>query len=180
MVGRAVGPTQSPEKTLTERRPSSLRDRIDLRVQMQDAVHEFSRLRRDELWHELTRDHPDWPQDRIEAEIDKLQPSYDEYDPVVQMAVVAADHRNPVEVRLRAAGEAAQYVRPKLKSVEVRVGDDDPEVAQRKQELLGRLREYLDAGAGAKRATVIDGTVRPSPPQSGSAEDQELQAPEED
>lgn len=167
-----------PEQTLPARRPSSLKDRIDLRVQMQDAVYEFTRLRREELWRELTEKHQDWDQERVQREVDRLQPEYQEYDPVVQLAIIAADGRSSVDQRISAAGRAAEYVRPKLKSVEVTVGEHDPEVQQQKRELIGRLAEFLNAGAGAKRATVIDVTpnaAAPSPP--SSADEEELERP---
>lgn len=175
MGSQVVRPTQSPEKTSTERRPSSLRDRIDLRVQMQDAVYEFAELRRKELWAEITEKHPAATQQEVQAMVDQAQPAYDEFDPVVAMALVGADHRNPVDLRLAANAKVAEYVRPRLKSIEVRVDTDSAEERERRAELVARLREFLDAGAGAKK--TIEGTVSSPPP---SAQDDELDRPEED
>lgn len=176
MSGGVVRPTQSPEKTVMGRPPSSLRDRIDLRVQMQDEVYEFARMRRQELFDELRAKDQDADDASLWAQVDKLQPAYEEFDPVVAMALVGADHRNDVDVRLAANARVAEYVRPKLKSVEVRVTENDPEQIARRAELMGRLRDFLDAGAGAKR--TIDVTPRPSPP-APSAQDEELERPEE-
>ena len=43
----------------------------------------------------------------------------DEYDPVVAMAAIANDPSTPLPLRLKAHSEVAQYLRPKLKAVEI-------------------------------------------------------------
>jgi len=158
----SLSPTDILATTSRSPRPSSLRDKIELRIAMQDTVEEFVRLRREEVWHQVVEAHQEWDEPRVRREVDRLQPEYREYDPVVHLATMAVDHRNTSELRRQAAAEAAQYVRPKLKSVEMRVEDDSEEGRQQKAALFDQLRGLLDASAAAKRATTID--VTPNPP----------------
>lgn len=141
-------------------RVTDRQEKAQLRAKMQDAVHEFTTLRRQKIWEEVTAREPNWTQAQVQAEVDERQPEFAEFDPVVEMAVVAADYRNPVDVRLRALGESAQYVRPKLKSIEMVVDPLAPEEQAQRTALAERLVALLDAGAAAKRATVVEAQAR--------------------
>lgn len=158
----SLGPNDILATTQRSPRPSSLRDKIELRVAMQDTVDEFVRLRRQELWADLTEQHPEWSQERIQAAVDRAQPEYQEYDPVVHLATMAVDHRNAAELRRQAASNAAEYVRPKLKSVEMRMDVDTSEAREQKSLLFDQLRGLLESAALAKRGATID--VTPNPP----------------
>lgn len=50
----------------------------------------------------------------------RIQEKCPGYDPVVAMAMIATDAENALELRFQAHKEVAQYVTPKLKSVEHR------------------------------------------------------------
>jgi hypothetical protein len=147
----------------TQRRATRVRDKIELRAQMQESVHQHTFMLRERLLPDLRRENPGATEDEIMAMLDKLQPIYEEYDPVVQLAMMAVDHSFSPELRRMAASDAAQYVRPKLKSVELTV-DPNGAAEQEKRALAERLRGLLDAGAAAKRdsGVTIDATARPS------------------
>lgn len=139
------------------RRPSARREKAELRGAMQDEVRRYTHMLRERLLPTIVADHPDWTADQVEAELDFLQPLYDEFDPVIQLALVGANHSNSTEVRLRALSESAQYVRPKLKSIELGTRDDDPEEQAARRELMARMRGLLDVAQDSKR--TIEGAV---------------------
>jgi hypothetical protein len=53
----------------------------------------------------------------IQAHVKKMH-GIDEWDPVMEMAGFAADKMEAKDLRLSAAKEVAQYVRPKLKAIQ--------------------------------------------------------------
>jgi len=56
----------------------------------------------------------------------KLQAMYgDEFDPIMKMAEIASNAENDDALRLSGWKEVAQYVYPKLKSVELTPGTDE-------------------------------------------------------
>lgn len=83
--------------------------------------------------------------------LDGLQPLMEEYDPVIQLVVVAADWENTPELRLRANGLAAEYMHPKLKSIELTTDDDTKDALDQRNEIAGRMVEILEAMAQARR-----------------------------
>lgn len=83
--------------------------------------------------------------------LDGLQPLMEEYDPVIQLVVVAADWENTPELRLRANGLAAEYMHPKLKSIELTTDDDTKASLDQRNEIAGRMVEILEAMAQARR-----------------------------
>lgn len=128
------------------------------------------RERRARLWTELTKLHEDWDQAAIQAQVDVLQPEFTDYNPVVAMAVMSANYEYPAELRGRMAAESAQYLHPKLKSIEMTVDPMSPEQRQRRDELSRRLVGLLDAAAGAKRDTTIEGEARDVTPPPASSD----------
>lgn len=69
------------------------------------------------------------------------------WDPVLQMAVFAADEENEKALRLNAAKEVAQYVKPKLKAIEMSGPDGGPiltEAVGAKQRLAALLGVEYD------------------------------------
>lgn len=122
------------------------RETLDLRAELADVVHEYTSLkRRDQIAHGVA------PHDAVEI--------VEEYDPVVAMALLAVSTKN-VDQALQAHAQVAQYVRPKLKSVEV-IQD-----AAKLQDLAARnakaasIVESINAVARARRlahdAEVLD------------------------
>lgn len=125
----------------TPGRPKGIpnKDKAELRALLQERVHEFTELRakQDE-------------QDGIPPE--QRQQIIDDYDPVVAMAIVAVDRRTTLSDRIRCNAEVAQYVRPKLKSVEVTADPEALETLEERRHLSERLVGLLEAAAAAKRA----------------------------
>lgn len=139
---------------------SKTQEKAELRAMVHEDVLEMTQARRHMIWERITKDQPELTQDQVQALVDLEQPEYQDYDPVVAMAVMSANTSYPVEVRLRAMAESAQYLRPKLKSIEMVVGDS--ETRAEREELASRLVGLLDTAAAAKRGTVIDGSSRPA------------------
>ena len=114
------------------------RDKAELRALIQDRVREFTELRR-------------------QADLDAGLPPADaqeiieDYDPVVHMSLIAVDRREKREIQLRAATEVAQYVRPKLKSVEVTTDPEALETLAERQELSSRLVSLLELAAEGRQ-----------------------------
>ncbi len=138
---------------------SKTQEKAELRSMVHEDVLAMTRARRQTIWERITREQPELTQEQVQSMVDQEQPEYMDYDPVVAMAVMSANTSYPVEVRLRAMAESAQYLRPKLKSIEMVVGDS--ETKAERDELASRLVGLLDAAAAAKRGTVIDGSSRP-------------------
>ena len=63
------------------------------------------------------------PNKNKQALIKLLQSRYPGYHPVMEMADIANDKDNPVELRANMHKEIAMYVEPKRKSVEITDGD---------------------------------------------------------
>lgn len=119
------------------------RDKAELRALIQDRVLEFTEMRR-----------------RIDLEMgvpeEDAQQVIEDYDPVVHMAMVAVDRREKREIQIRCATEVAQYVRPKLKSVEVTTDPEAMETLQERQQLSSRLVALLELAAEGKQASPPD------------------------
>ncbi len=131
------------------------RDRIGLRAMVQESVHHFTQLRRQEAYAEFEREQGRPP---TAEELDRIQPLVEEFDPVVELAIIAADHRNKVELRRQALSDAASYLRPKLSAVQML---DDPETLQaaaQKRELAVRLTALMDVLVSAKRTAAPEPT----------------------
>jgi hypothetical protein len=124
------------------------RDKAELRALIQERVHEFTELRR----------RADLEAGMDEAEAQEI---VEDYDPVVHMAMVAVDRREKRDIQIRCAAEVAQYVRPKLKSVEVTTDPEALETLAERQQLSSRLVALLEMAAEGKQA---------SPPPSPSAD----------
>lgn len=125
------------------------RDKTELRALLQEKVQEFTELR-------AALD------ERDGVPPDQRQVVVDDYDPVVALALVAVDRRSTLENRIRCNAEVAQYVRPKLKSVEVTADPEALETLEERRELSARLVGLLEAAARTKK----DGAPRHRPPGS--------------
>lgn len=126
----------------------SRRDRIGLRAMVQDSVHHFTMLRREEAYRSFESEHNRPP---TAEELDQIQPLMEEFDPVVELAIMGADRRNEPTLRRQALSDAAQYLRPKLSAVAML---DDPETIKanaQRQELAKRLAAIMDVMVGARR-----------------------------
>ena len=123
------------------------RDRIGLRAMCQESVHHFTMLRRQELYDQICTERGTPP---TEQELDALQPLNEEFDPVVELALIAVDRRNDVSTRRQALSDAAQYLRPKLSAV-AHLEDPANLVAESKnQELAMRLVQAMEVVARSK------------------------------
>lgn len=145
----------------------------DLRALVQDSVLSFVTMRRDVAMTKLRAEHPGLPPATLAQMLDDIQPVYEEFDPVVELAIMAADHRNEIGMRRQAATEAAKYLRPQLKAIEVDFSPLTPEAEAERQMLSARIAEVLGRVADDKAGVVID--VEPNQP--AGAEDDE---PEEE
>lgn len=137
----------------------SRRDRIGLRAMVQETIHHFTQLRRREAYDDFLREQGRAP---TESELDRIQPLIEEFDPVVELAIIGADARNKVELRRQALADAAGYLRPKLSAVQML---DDPETLQQaaqKKELAVRLTALMDVLVTAKRSSAADPEPSPS------------------
>ena len=114
------------------------RDKAELRALIQERVHEFTELR-------ARQDEADGvpPEQR--------QQIIEDYDPVVSLALVAVDRRTTLADRIKCHGEVAQYVRPKLKSIEHAVDPDTAETIAERTQLSERLVGLLEQKAAKKR-----------------------------
>lgn len=121
------------------------RDKAELRALLQERVHEYTEMR-----HQID----------VQAGVEQPQEIVEEYDPVVAMALVAVDRRSTIENRIRCNAEVAQYVRPKLKSVEVTADPEALETLEQRRQLSERLVGLLEAAAAAQKA----GAKRRTPP----------------
>lgn len=116
------------------------RDKIELRALLQEKVLEFTTLKAGE---DAEKGLPP----------DQRQQVIEEYDPVVAMALVAVDRSTPLDTRVRCNAEVAQYVRPKLKSVEMTTDDATLSALSQKTEtteMIMNVLTKLAAGSSAK------------------------------
>ena len=134
-----------------EPREASRRDRIGLRAKVQETVHHFTLLRRQEIYAQFEEREGRPP---TAEELDALQPLVEEFDPVVELAIIGADYRNETSLRRQALSDAAQYLRPKLSAVAML---DDPETLSaqaQKQELAKKLVGFMELLSQARRETT--------------------------
>ena len=124
------------------------RDKAELRALIQDRVHEFTIQRRKAEIAELMAG----GMSEEEANEAAVQDVIEDYDPVAQMAIIAVDMRNKQDVRVKCHDSVAQYVRPKLKSVEVTTDPEALETLAQREALSSRLVGLLEAAASAKQA----------------------------
>lgn len=141
------------------------RDKAELRALLQEKVHEFTELRRASDIEQGTP--PDQAQEIIE-----------DYDPVVALALVAVDRRSTLDQRIRCNGEVAQYVRAKLKSVEMTVDPDTAETLSQRQELSAQIVGALVNAASSKktearRLRLIAAGILPPDPEPDPSESPE-------
>ena len=156
-VDRGAAPLVEVNGTMI-RRPSRSRDKAELRGAMQDEVRRHTAMLRERLLPALRVEMEGATEEEIMAELDFRQPLIDEFDPVIELAMIGANYAHSPELRRAALAESAQYVRPKLKSVELTVDPNSEEERAARAALADRLRGLLDAAADAKR--TIEGTVR--------------------
>lgn len=119
------------------------RDKAELRALLQEKVHEFTELRRGA---DLAAGVPP----------DQAQQIIEDYDPVVALAIVAVDQRSTLDQRIRCNSEVAQYVRPKLKSIEMGLDADSAELVAQKAALSAKLVDFLDQVASDRREEEDD------------------------
>lgn len=146
------------------------KDKAELRSLVQDAVHKHTMMLQDKLVRELMEQNPDWTMEQARLRADEIQPVIEEYDPVAELAMMAADSRNKTDLRRQAHSDAAQYLRPKLKTIE---HIDDPltrEAEVERYSLAERLGQLL-VGAGAGQSTAKPAAPPPDPDASPTDED---------
>lgn len=148
------------------------KDKTELRAKTQEAALRFTELKRMEIkskWQEGWRLSPlGWmlpdEQSRVLGEdippalLDSIQPLVEEYEPVVELAIIAVNYENDAKLRCQANAEAAQYLRPKLKSIELLEDPDSLAMQAEKQVLAEKLVSILEAMAAAKRESASGAT----------------------
>jgi len=145
--GEVLAPRLMPQE-------KSRRDRVGLRAMAQDSVHHFTMLRRDEISAQFFAENGY----RIDpADLDRLQPLVEEFDPVVELSIIAIDRRNDVSIRRQALSDAAQYLRPKLSAVAMLEDPESLASASEKYELAKKLVGLMGVVASAKK-TVGEGS----------------------
>lgn len=87
--------------------------------------------------------------------LDLLEINFPKWNPILQMAALANDRAQPMELRFAACKEVAQYVAPKKRSVEITDG--------KKVEIM--LLYDRDGGANGKTTIdmVVANPLLPSP-----------------
>jgi hypothetical protein len=135
------------------------RDKLELRALLQEKVHEFTSMRRQ---IDIAQLPPDMSVEEAEA-AGLVQEVYDDWDPVVAMSMTATDRRVSLEIRTKCQAEVSQYVRPKLKSVDVTVDPEALETLEERRQLSERLTQLLEAAASATKPE------RPAPQSGGAA-----------
>lgn len=123
------------------------KDKVELRALCQDTVMEYTDLLRDRLQDQARAD----GRELSRADLDASQPQYDEWDPVVSLALIAVDHRNSPELRRQANSDAAQYLRPKLSAIKITEDAESIALQAEKNKLAGRMVDILDAMEQARR-----------------------------
>lgn len=116
------------------------RETADLRALLAETVLEYTTLKR---------------RDDISRGVDprKAQEIVEEYDPIVMMAVIGVRSDVAVQISLSANAEVAQYIRPKLKSVEVISDPEKAEDAKKRSEKAAALLAMIDQMALGRRQT---------------------------
>lgn len=137
------------------------RDKAELRALIQERVHEFTIRRRAEEVRELMES------GMSEAEANALakQEVIEDYDPVAQMAMIAVDRAVKLDVRVKCHDSVAQYVRPKLKSVEVTTDPEAIETLQQREALSHKLVDLLVAAGSAKKRSEAGDPPAPELPE---------------
>lgn len=138
--GRCLGMADEGTQRGRPGRPAGIpnRDKAELRALIQERVHEFTEL----------RNQAD-AQDGLPP--DERQQIVEEYDPVVALAIVAVDRRSSLADRIKCNAEVAQYVRPKLKSVELHADPEALETLEERRALSEQLVGLLETAAAAKK-----------------------------
>lgn len=141
------------------KRPYQWREKEALRAKVQEHTHRYTALIRADIqrrWREGWRiGNLGWflpgPSEIIKGEeidpqyLEVLQPAIEEYDPVVELALIAVDYRNEPNLRRLANSDAAPYLRPKFSPI--REDDADApgdEAPNTKLALLQRLVGVVD------------------------------------
>jgi hypothetical protein len=127
------------------------KDKAELRALVQESVFRFTEAKR-------AAD--------IASGMDPLlaQPVYENYDPVVEMAIAAVDRSNPADMRQKCNAEVAQYLRPKLKSIEITEDPEALELQEEKLALARQLTDMLDLKAMWKKRMAAAEAVTEEPP----------------
>ena len=133
---------------IPDQKEMTRRDRVSLRAMCQEAVHEFTILRRRQATDDFVEKHERPP---TEDELDRIQPLMEEFDPVVELAILSADHRNEPALRAQAANAAAQYLRPKLSAVTMMEDPETLAAAASKRELAVKLLGVMNMVAMATK-----------------------------
>lgn len=127
-----------------------------LRAMTQERVHHFTHLKREEIRKNFFLEHG---YEIDESELDRLQPLIEEYDPVVELSLIASDYALEPSIRRQANSDAAQYLRPKLSAVKIMDDPEAVEVENQKMRLANRLVEVMETMAAAKKLS----SLTPSP-----------------
>lgn len=128
------------------------KDKAELRALVQESVLRFTEAKR--------------AQDLAAGIAPELaQPVYDNYDPVVELAIAAVDKSHALEVRIKCNAEVAQYLRPKLKAIEITEDPEALELQDQKLQLARQLTDMLDLKAMWKKRMAAAAAAEEDKPQ---------------
>ena len=121
------GAKKGEDRGAGRKKGSFNKDKKALRDKAAAAVLEFTTLRRkQDLANGISPD--------------EAQPIYEDYCPVTQLMVLGSDIREKSTTRLAANSQAAQYITPKLKAIEV---TNDPDENDSRRELSAVLQQMI-------------------------------------
>lgn len=126
-------------------RPKGLpnKDKAELRAMVQEAVLQHTTALRSRLARDLRDQFPEYSSLQLQEKVDEIQPLIEEYDPVVELSKIAADYSQKIDLRRLANADAAQFLRPKLKTVEHLEDPNKMASTERKIEAAERLASAL-------------------------------------
>ena len=130
--------------------PTRKTDKSSARGMVQDSVHRYTSLKRDEIRRRYFEENGE---PIPEEQLDLVQPLVEEYDPLVELALIAVDRENDVTLRRQANADVAPYVRPKLSAVHVESLQAKTIEHQEKEELSSRLLHLMEAFEADKRGS---------------------------
>ncbi len=160
-------PRNGPGRVKGSKNKHETQNKKELRALTQESVFHYIYLRRKEIkrmWYEGWRwdgeksilympyDSAKVRGERVPPDLlDMIQPRMEEFDPVVELSIMASDYRNGVAVRRQASADAAQYLRPKLKNIELSGDGDLNELESQRVLLQERMFDLLKSMAQEKK-----------------------------
>lgn len=139
------------------------KDKVELRAMVQEAVLQHTTSLRGKLARDIAVQFPEFDSVMISTMVDEQQPLIEEYDPVVELSKIAADYRNDIGLRRQANSDAAQFLRPKLKTIEFLEDPEKTASTERKMAAAERIASMLHLLYGARSDATPAQPSAPAP-----------------